>query len=464
VFWFLSGIILIFDGFPHASKEERFLHLETFKSDQLEGLQPPSLSFKGKVMLELNDGKPVYRVFSGRKAQKVYDASTLKEVEPYEGSYASCLAESYNGHPVDLIEKRTDLDQWTPWGYYRSLLPFYKCTMADDKNTVLYISEVSGSIVQETTRPERWSARFGAIPHWIYFKQLRMHRDLWQIVVILLSSLGLLISVTGIYAGIKRLKKSEKLTGITPYKRFWYKWHHLIGFSFGLFVFTFLLSGLISVTNIPDWMAGVDSNKKERIAWKQKLQLDAHFNILPADIYKALKKKEGVRRIEWKTVMDQSQYWVYYDRYLQPEVYMLHNGSIIHKEALKQNQLKDFADTKFPDKRFSIDKQECYDAYYSTSAMYYLPPEVFRIDFQDEQETSIYIDPASGEEIRRQTTNTRLRRWLYRALHTFDFPWLKQVDGVRKVLLIVLSLAGLVISISGFVLSFKWFKRKLKRR
>lgn len=40
---------------------------------------------------------------------------------------------------------------------------------------------------------------------------------------------------------------------ISPYKKFWYKWHHILGVLFGLFVLTFCFSGMMSLARVQDW-------------------------------------------------------------------------------------------------------------------------------------------------------------------------------------------------------------------
>lgn len=462
VVWFISGIVLIFDGFPHASRKDRFLHLTEFKKQDFENLQAPPKSFKGKVALELCDGKPVYRVKSGRKAQKTYDAISLKQIASFDENHAKKLSTSFNGYPVKEIEKMNELDDWMPWSYYRPLLPLYKCKMSDPAHTVLYISEKTGEIVQETNRRARWSARFGAIPHWIYFKKLRLAKDTWKLVVIILSSIGIIMCLTGIYIGFLR-KNNRKKKGITPYKKFWYKWHHLTGFFFGLFVFTFILSGFFSLASVPDWMVGVNSKEKIDIEWNQKLDLSSHRNTLPIDIFNALNDKEGVRKIVWKTVLNTPQFRVYYKDYQKFKVYTLEDGKVIPQKQFTLADIKQQSEEKFKNTKFSVVEQNDYDNYYSGSAMYYLPTFAYKIELTDAANTWLYIDPASGERIKKLTINTRLRRWLYRFFHTLDLAILKQNDPLRKTLLILLSLVGLAVSITGLMLSFKWFRRNYNK-
>jgi hypothetical protein len=57
----------------------------------------------------------------------------------------------------------------------------------------VYVSQPTGEAVQDTTRRSRLGAYFGAIPHWIYFRQLRSNASLWTRVVIWLSGTGTLM-------------------------------------------------------------------------------------------------------------------------------------------------------------------------------------------------------------------------------------------------------------------------------
>ncbi len=453
--WFLTGIILIFTGYPHASREKRFLHLETFTTTEIQNLQAPDSTFKGSVKLEKYLGQPVYRVSSGRKAQKVYNAQSLQPIKAFTIGQADQLASSYTQSTSSKILITNKLDQWVPWSYYKTLLPFYKCYMNDDAHTVVYVSQKTGSIIQKTTRKERWIAYFSAIPHWVYFVSLRNQMGLWKTIMIILSVLGLLASISGIIVGIYRKKKKS----ITPYKKFNYKWHHIFGYFFGVFVFTFILSGLISITNIPDWMVGV--SKKEKITWDQKLDLTKNNSITPSAIYKALKNKEGIRRIEWKTIFNTPYYLVYYNDYQVPEAYCLKNGYIQLAKAYELSDVKNQTYEKFGKYNPEVSIQNGYDNYYSSNAMLYIPPIAYKIVVNDDAKTWLYINPETGEEILRYNKNKRVRRWLYRALHTFNFKLLKEMDWLRKTLLIIVSIAGIIISYTGLILSKKFFKQFL---
>jgi uncharacterized iron-regulated membrane protein len=377
------------------------------------------------------------------------------------------LAEQFNGAKVKQVKVMKDLDQWMPWSYYRPLLPIFKCYLNDSKHTQLYISSKTGSILQETTRSKRWAARIGAIPHWVYFTSLRLKTGLWLKVVTWLSSIGVFVSLTGVIAGFIRLRKRKKhqtWTDFSPYKKFWYKWHHITGFFFGLFVFTFILSGLISVTDIPSWMVPVHAKQSPSKQWNQKLELNEHLNYFPKEIWTALKNKKDIRKIVWKTVMDQSSLFVYRNDYQVPEVYICGKDSIYKREKYCEQEIKAWANRVFCNHNYTLTSIKEYNNYYQKSGMRSRPLPAWQIDLNDKDDYRLYINPITGETIASYNNNDRARRWLYRALHTFNLEVFKKHEWLRKLLLILASLGGLIVSLSGLVLSVRWLKRNYKQK
>lgn len=458
--WFISGVVMIFDGFPHASRKERFEYLQPISAKQIQQLAAPAKNWKGKVVLELCEGEPVYRVYKNRKAQTVYNAQTLAALPKFEETHATQLAGNFLKSPVKELVVMNELDQWIPWSYYQPLLPIYKCYMDDAKHTVLYVSRQTGEIIQQTDRRARWSARVGAIPHWLYFKKLRLQKGLWIDVVIFLSAIGIVVCISGIVVGFIFKKKK----GITPYKKTAYKWHHITGYIFGIFVFTFILSGFFSLADVPDWMVGVKNKKQVKIEWNQKLDLKEQPELSPLEIWNALEIKENVRRIEWKNLQGLPGFYVYYNQYQIPEVYVWKNGAILKKGAYSVSEIKDLGRKHIVGTGFEVKVQERYDNYYTGSAMYYLPEKAYKIVVNDAPKTWIYLNPVSGDEVKRYTKNTRLRRWLYQGLHKFNFQFLKEeADWFRKLILVILSLGGIAVSVTGVWLSKVWLRRTIRK-
>ncbi|PID89668.1 MAG: hypothetical protein CSB01_00850 [Bacteroidia bacterium] len=453
--WFLSGIVLLFQGFPHASRKDRFLNLSTFSEDTFKGILPPSEAFKGAVNLELCDTVPVYRVYESRKKQKVYNAKNLEEIAFFSEDYARELCYSFRQAKVKELLVMNDLDQWIPWSSYKVLLPFYKCYLDDDKHTVLYISQKTGSILQETNRKSRWFARLGAIPHWLYFSNLRQHQGAWENVLIYLSIVGLFVSLSGLILGFIMMVKKRWLT---PYKKKWYRWHHITGYIFGVFTFTFLLSGLLSMTDIPDWLLFV--KQREKISWEQTLNITQHESCNPQRLYKSISPKKGIRKIEWKSIFDQPYYFVYYDDFKNPKVYQQLKDTIVLHEGFTFEQIAAESEKRFAKKPVKLFVQNEYDNYYRFYKMYHCPLPVYRLDFNDDAKSCLYISPKTAEKVMRVDRTSRVRRWLYGALHTFGFGILNDIEWLRKLLIILASTGGLFLSYTAVVLSFRWIRRK----
>lgn len=338
--------------------------------------------------------------------------------------------------------------------------------MDDDAHTQLYISAKSGNIVQQTTRKTRWAARCGAIPHWIYFKSLRLQKGLWVSVVAWISFFGILVSISGLIAGFIRLRRKKKIskwTEYSPYKKFWYKWHHITGFLFGFFVFTFILSGYFSVVDVPKCVVPVHAKVSAKKAWNQKLNVNQYSTTSPSDLWNAIENKKSIRKVVWKRVMNQTSFWVYSADYELPDVYVVGLNGIIAKSNYSEKEISTWCENIFTNTNYDLKELNKFDAYYQKSGMFKRPLPVWQLNVHDADHTCMYIHPKTGEVLKSYNSNDRVRRWLYRSLHTLDFPFLKQHDWLRKLLLIFISLGGTAVSLSGFVLGIKWVKKKLKK-
>lgn len=459
--WCLSGFVLMFVGFPHASRQARFENLSFFNLKDFSNTQPLSEETVGRVELEKYNEILIYRIYDGRKKQRIINAITLDTFSLFNKKDAKIIAEHFLDSKVSHIDSSNALDSWIPWTSYKPLLPFYKCYMVDDQHSVIYISAKSGNIVQQTNRKSRWLGRIGAIPHWIYFKQLHTKANLRKQVVLWIGIIGWLACLSGIIVGFFRLKRNEdrQIVGFTIYKKWWYKWHHILGFVFGLLMVSFVLSGVLYATGIPSWMVNKQRGLSPLVQWN-KFNVP-HRNLTGKQIWDRLPNKEGVRRIGWGNSMNKAIVKVYYSNYKKPLVYFL-NGDDLQLVTLTDTEIIQRAQQLFPNVSFQICLQNEYDYYYENQEMFKRPLPIYKLDFKNKFNETLYINPSSGEAVKYLDNNKRTRRWLTRALHKFDFPILYKHDALRKVLLMVVLIGGLVFSISSIVLTQKWIKRVIK--
>jgi hypothetical protein len=142
-----------------------------------------------------------------------------------------------------------DYDQWTVSGDYNSDRPLIRVTLNDAAGTVLYVSSTGGDIVLVTTQRIRMYNYFGSIAHWIYPAALRHHAEIWRALVWWLSLIGTIGVGLGVVIGTARLgtaigKKTPAYQGLQF-------WHHTLGLIFAPFIFTWVFSGFLSLSE--DW-------------------------------------------------------------------------------------------------------------------------------------------------------------------------------------------------------------------
>ena len=65
------------------------------------------------------------------------------------------------------------------------------------------------------------------------------------------------------------------------------------------------------------------------------------------------------------------------------------------------------------------------------------------------------IDAANGALLEKLDASRRVYRWLYGALHTFDFPVLTARPTLRTVLIVALCGCGFIFSLTGVVIAWR---------
>jgi hypothetical protein len=91
------------------------------------------------------------------------------------------------------------------------------------------------------------------------------------------------------------------------------------------------------------------------------------------------------------------------------------------------------------------------------------PLPVLRVELGDAAATHLYIDPQDGRLLIKQDKSRRVFRWLYSALHHWDFGFLYQ-RPLWDAWMLSWVLMGLVLSVSSVVLGYQRIKSTLRPR
>ena len=251
VMWFVSGIVMMYVGFPRVTEAERVRTLPPIAWSTCCRAEVASIGGDDQVLaasVENLAGAPALTLRRPGRPDTTLDlarGAVVRIDEAQAQAIARDAAPRVTGRPASpTFTGQVQTDQWTVGRLVRDR-PLFRFEFDDPARTILYVSGTSGRVVHWTTATQRFWNWLGAIPHWLYFADLRSDVALWSEIVIWTSMLGTFLTVIGLYIGISQLRMKSK-GSVSPY-RGWFYWHHMTGLVFGIVTLTWVVSGLISM-------------------------------------------------------------------------------------------------------------------------------------------------------------------------------------------------------------------------
>jgi hypothetical protein len=448
--WFATGIVMHFVPFPRLTEAERFaglapLDLARVRHGPAAAVRGSGIADAMRVRLFERNDRPIY-VVSGPSTTAALRADDLAAGAIGSTQSARAVANDQarrrglgGAEPGSI--RSIPYDQWTLSADFDVHRPLYRVAFDDGRGTVLYLSSATGEVVLDATRRERAWNYLGSVAHWIYPTALRSHPAAWSLLVSWLAFLAFLGATFGVVVGVLQIKVVASCPA-SPHQGA-KAWHHWLGLVCAPFVLAWIFSGWLSmdhgwlfstgeptppeqaaVTGMPSWDA-LAAGEVERIA-------------------------SPALEVEW----------------------FAFGGRVFRRERIAFDRQRLFlagtiADTT-PDRAFlqtdeiaaatSVLGSACQapvavnpgDLYVSGS----LTPgaRLFRVVCGDDW---FDIDASGGELSEKLDRSRRLYRWLYRALHTLDFPVLTARPVLRSTLIVALCLCGLAFSVTGVVIGWR---------
>ncbi len=461
--WFLSGFVMIFARFPKPDKKQAFEKSEMLKS-YISEIKIPEGLVSTDITLEVVNGLPIYT----SKSSSFYspkpvtiNARSLKPVLNFPERKLDSMVKARYQSNIAKKTILTDFDAWIPWSGFRDFFPIHKYFLDDDAKTEVYVASTTGKVVQESTRKQRWLARFGAIPHWFYYKSLRLHQGLWADFIIWLSGIGAVLCLSGLIVGVyrsrkwKRLKK-KGLLHFSPYGKKWYKWHHMVGMIFGVFAFSAVFSGMLSLQDIPQWLLPLKEKPDYQKIWDETVTDYSSFN-LPLSKVLEDERFSDTKQIQWQKIGEKPYYFLYQNEG-SPTIVKADQTDSVGLKVFDYNDLKQLIAKKFNTQIYSISHLKTTDYYFNPKKRV-----VAKVVFNDNNKTWGYIAADNPTKLYTNHKSKRISRWLYDGLHTLSFPGLSEVDWLRKTLLFIICILGTIISSTGVVLTYQYLTRLKKK-
>lgn len=464
--WFLSGLVMIYHTFPRLSVSRK-IEKQAALDNNLPSLQQllsaiaiPSDSIQS-LSVEKQAGKTSFTLKTASDEIRCYaDSNRIIPYTKVNPAQLSLIAAPYSQGEIASVDSINAIDVWIPYSRMKKDMPVYKFHFASDKKETLYLSSRTGDALQLTDKDSRFWAWLGPIPHWVYVVTLRDTNNgkAWVDTVLWLSGFCCFACLFGIIVGIRVYYRNWKRskTIASPYKKPVYKWHHITGFVFGLFVLTWMFSGYMSLQKVPEWIVPVHHQSKTDTDIQGGILDPSGFH---SDYRQLVRSCDSIKRIEWVRIGNQPLYKVYTDNTTR---LMTVSGSYPRLFTLDKDFCKKLVQAIHPENNLSAEEITAYDNHY-ISRKKALPLPVYRVQVDNKDRSAYYIEPQTGYT-RYYNNNTRMRHFLYMGLHTLYFPWMANHTLLWSIMVWILMIGGTACSATGVWLGFKYIKRKSRRK
>jgi len=452
--WFISGIVMMYVPYPQRGETERTSALAPIPWSQccnFSGVPLAGGTLIQAAQIENVADRPVLRLRADA-AQIIADLTqghilTIGDAEARR--IAEITAEHIIGAvPAILSAEKIENDQWTVGDNSVNRRPLYRFVFDDLDATRLYVSSITGEVVVWTTQPQRFWNWLGAIPHWLYFTELRRNGPLWVQIIIWTSLLGTLLTVIGLYLGIVRFRTGRD-GRLSPYYG-WFYWHHLMGLAFGVVTLTWVISGLFSMQ---PWgfLESAGGNERERlaVAYPQWAEVQTSLDTIRArgmgDVV-SLRAAPFGGNLYWLSTAQDGGVTRLDERGdpapVTQEDLMQAAGLLAGEGAIETEGLL-----------------QAEDAYYFRFQGFAerdpLVLPIYRIALNDDERTQYYLNPSTGALLLRVDGAERGYRWLFSGLHRWDFTATLRSRPLWDVIVLFLMLGSTAGVLTGVFLAVR---------
>lgn len=499
VLWFFSGLLIVFAEPPVPTRAQQLAHAEPLQPEagwlsagaawdasaeqrkeflRLRAPAKPAANPQGAgakkapavngfadARLVRRGGEPLWQVEDGRGQRFVLSAlnGELRAVDAEQAlRIAQTWAERDGANPVSYVET---LDKPAILRNQDNLRPFHRFAIEDGAGSELLISAVTGEVVHASTRVQRGLYWAG---NWMHlFRPLELAGASNDTRVEVLKWAGFIATVaalTGLIVGWLRWRpgwfgKRTYSEGRTqPYREFWMKWHFWAGLLGGSFALFWALSGFLN--NNPWQLFSPANPGKEELARyigsdAPAVARDWKPAALPAD-------EGGTVELNWRRLGDAGVLLAHTRDGRRVPQAVEGAGAAFDEAALASAVRRIAGDTQIAEQTVLNE----YDSYY------YLrhhrdaadrPLPVVRVELADKVGTRYYLDPQDGRLLVKTDHSRETYRWLYSALHHWDFGWLYQRPLWDGWMVLWVGF-GLVLSVSSVVIGWRRLRHTFARK
>jgi PepSY-associated transmembrane protein len=469
--WFASGFVMMYWPYPQVSEADRLSRAPALDASRIH-VSPQEAYARLEIdsppmgaQLATFDGRPAYRFRTGLGDVAIVYADDGQMQEDFPPALTLRIASTWTRQARSDAkeEDTTEADQWTVSEEFADLRPLRKYSWPDGQQ--VYVSTVTGDVVQYTTRGSRLAAYFGAIPHWLYLTPLRKRGQQWSRLVIWSSGLGTLAAILGITVGLWMYSPWRTYRYAGEPASFPYhgqkRWHAILGLFFGLFACTWAFSGMLSMDPFPKLQEGASEGPDARLAsaLRQTPPLEVFSAKAPQAVVAEAKSVFGspMKALELTSCAGEPAYLAVLETNDTRVI------PVLGRPATEFDRDRIIAALERAARPLALTQVRLvteYESYYLDRDNQ-LPLPVIFVELNDQARSSYYIDPRTARIVQSYNSNSRWNRWVYHGFHSLNLPWLYKHRPAWDIAVILLLLGGASLSVTALILAWNVLWRKL---
>lgn len=449
IMWCLSGIVMMYVPYPRLPELARRSGLGPIDWGSLGShAGGPEDERIDAATVEMLAGRVVLR--ANLRTIDLAGGTPIGAITPERASaiasdFAACFPGIERRERPEVRELVRD-DTWTFSGIAPQERPLYRVALGDRNATEIYVSSVTGRVVQATTRRQRAWSWFGSVPHWIYVAALRRHARIWNAVVVFVSACGSFLTVFGIALGVSRWKSGLNGRRVRNARQL----HHLAGLVFGIATLTWVASGLLSMNP-----GGLFESRDDGPAQIALQGSPPAMSRVTAALHAIARSAIAARAVSvemaplggdlYFVIQDHAGRRIRVDESARP--------APLTQESIQRTTVAAFSGAP-------VELLPSGDDYFIPET----PTPVYRVIADDTEHIRYYLDSVSGEVETSVGPSDKKYRWLHDAFHKLDAPSALRASSIRWVLMIALLAGAAATGVSGLLIGIRHLLERTRRR
>ncbi|MBK9308828.1 MAG: hypothetical protein IPM58_17465 [Nitrospira sp.] len=445
--WFLSGAVLLWMPYPSLTEGEWFSSAGELPTREccvsftslVEKLERPDGI--ESLRLRLVGDRPVVVAQSLNGLLTAFSADSGDLLAPFTQEGIERIVQPFSGGRVIDVVELIDHDVWTVHQRFDPYRPLWKVQLSGERRAVLYVSSVTGDVVQDTTAEERRWNLIGAVIHWWYWPWLRRHWAWWDHVVWWASAIGTVTVVAGgLILGREWVKQgwSGLFTGR-------WKVHRVLGVIAGISACCWMASGWLSMDHGRWFSDGkVDAEDRERFMGgrfsRSDIESMADFSARLAD--------ETVKEIRL-IKMDGIVHLVARTSPSHQAILSMAEPDESPREAFQDEVVKAAASPLLGDGVLRVTRPVEIDFNSCSKTDDEAASPFLQVETSGPESKGVLVNVWTGAVVERLDFSRRLYHRLFDGLHRWDVAWFSQHCDLRRVLMSLWCLFGAGLAGSG---------------